>query len=412
MKYGVVVKVSRRSVTFWYQAEGKRFSPLAIRGSNEVPLYFCVENNQILFGQAARDRFYAHDPQSFGDYFEIIKDPSKHFVLHNNPRRVKQLLYYGIEQYLSYFLTSVVYESDSIESHRRTLPLKFIFEPGLDEPERRLVESLFTEAGYRTVSVASSSDLLLESLKTARLIGSEHAVLLLSGIDDTLYVEFYEKHCLMPASSLALPGQGADPRVRILAGMIMDYILIQNPHLDLDAAREASALLHYCTGLLSSTGAIITGDAELTNGDKLWFRVNLKEIDHRLQYYPGDLSVTAAISGIVEKFKIGSEQLMVVLGSGQIRTSYFTSRLLKQYPYVISAEPAHTDNAIQLFFNKHSHTTADERAVPPPRPSPPPPLPPPNGRTVQGTKPPLPQIKPAGERPKSVPPPPLPPTKK
>ncbi len=369
-----------------------------------------MENNQILVGQAARDRFYAHDPQSFGDYFEIIKDPSKHFILHNNPRRVKQLLYYGIEQYLSYFLTSVVYESDSIESHRRAFPLKFIFEPGLDEPERRLVESLFTEAGYRTVSVASSSDLLLETLKASGLIGFEQAALVLCGVDDTLHLELYEKHSATPVSTIALPGQGADPRIRILAGLILDYIITQNPHLDLDATRETSSLLQQCTGLLSEPRAIVTGDAELTNGDKFWFRVNLKDIDQRLQYYPGDLVVTASITDLLQQYKISSEELMVVLGSDQIRTSYFTSRVLKQYPNIIHAESAHADNAIQLFFNKHSQTAVDGGELPPPRPSPPPPPPP--GRTTASTKPPLPQFKSAVDRPKPFVPPPLPPSKK
>jgi hypothetical protein len=156
MSYCVVVKVSRRSVAFWYQSDGKRYSPLLMKGNHVVPLYFHVENNQFDFGAGARDRFFQHDPHAYGDYFELIRDPSQHFTLHNSPKRVKQLLYYGIEQFLSHFLNTVLYKSDAIESYRAAFPLKFIFEPDLAEPERNLVAGLFTEAGYRAVSVLTT----------------------------------------------------------------------------------------------------------------------------------------------------------------------------------------------------------------------------------------------------------------
>jgi hypothetical protein len=123
----VVVKVSRRTVTFWYQTDGQRYSPLLMKGAQEAPLYFYVENNQFDFGARARDRFYQHDPNAFGDYFELIKDPGRHFIMHNSSKRAKQLLYYGIEQYLSHFLNTVLYKSDSIESYRAGFPLEIYF---------------------------------------------------------------------------------------------------------------------------------------------------------------------------------------------------------------------------------------------------------------------------------------------
>jgi len=348
----IVVKVSRRSVAFWYQAEGRRYSPLLMKGVGEVPLYFYVRDNQFEFGAQARDRFYRNDPDAYGDYFTIIGDPSRHFTLHDSPKRVKQLLYYGIEQYLSHFLNTVLYKSDSIEAYRAALPLKFVFGPDLGEPERLLVADMFREAGYRTVSVMGYASPLLEQLRIDGSIHSNSAVLVLSGLGDTLYAELYGTGKDQPAKTLVIPSQGADPRIRILAGMILDYILEQQPYLDLDTSREISALLPYCAGLLKNPSMILTGEAELTTGDKCWFRVNLSKVEDSLQYYSGDLAATTAIGDLLQRSNLGPENVFMLLATEQIQTAYFSQRLLKQYPNVLGVLPAQHDGAMEMIFRK------------------------------------------------------------
>src|ERR1700740_2723936 len=98
MGFCVLVKVSKRLISFWYQTDDHPYAPLILKESNEAPLYFYVNGNDFLFGPAARERFQQHDPNSYGNYFEIIKDPGKHFVIYGNKKPVKQLFYYGVEQ--------------------------------------------------------------------------------------------------------------------------------------------------------------------------------------------------------------------------------------------------------------------------------------------------------------------------
>jgi len=431
MEFCVVVKISRRSVTFWYQTEGRRYSPLALKGSHEVPLYFYVDNNQFNFGLYARERFHNHDPNAFGHYFEIIKDPSRHFILQNSPRRVKQLLYYGIEQYLSHFLNTVLYKSDSIESYRPTFPIKFIFEPDLSEPERNLVEQLFIDAGYRRVSVVSYNDRLLEHLRAIRFIRTDQAALMLTGLDNTLYLDLYPKDSESPVSTLALADQGSDPRIRILAEMILNYINEQNPYLNLDKNLEISALLPYCAVLLAVPRMIATGEAELTSGTKFWFRVNLKTVEERSRYYQDDLVMSTSIGELLQNYSIKPVELVILLCSEQIKTSYFSERLLKQFPMVRNVEPIHADDSIQLIFNTISNISeippilpvisqVEKQSPKLPPPLPPkkqdlpaiaakPPLPVYRAPVTSPAKPPLPEARPAAtERPKTAIPP-LPP---
>ena len=107
MKYCVLIKISKRKVSFWYQSGASPYAPLIIKGANEIPLYFYVNGNDFIFGNAARDRFYSNDDNSFGDYFEIAKDSSKYFTIYGNKKPVKQLLYYGIEQCFSFFINTI-----------------------------------------------------------------------------------------------------------------------------------------------------------------------------------------------------------------------------------------------------------------------------------------------------------------
>ena len=138
MGSGVVVKISRKELHFWYQSEGSPFSPLEMKEGNVVPLYFYINGNDFVMGNFARDRSNMNDPNSYCDYFEIITDPSKYFTIHGDSKPVKQLLYYGIENYLSHFIKTVLYKNDSIESYRQNFCLRFWFDTDIEEKEKKL----------------------------------------------------------------------------------------------------------------------------------------------------------------------------------------------------------------------------------------------------------------------------------
>jgi hypothetical protein len=54
MNFCVLVKISKRMVSFWYQSDGSPYAPLVIKESNEVPLYFYVNGNDFIFGNSAK----------------------------------------------------------------------------------------------------------------------------------------------------------------------------------------------------------------------------------------------------------------------------------------------------------------------------------------------------------------------
>lgn len=350
MKFCVLAKISRRSVSFWYQSDGNAYAPLSIKESNEVPLYFYVNGNDFIFGSAARERFNRHDPNAYGNYFEMIKDPSRHFIIYGNKKPVKQLFYYGIEQYLSHFLNTVLYKVDSIESYRQHFPLRFLFDTDIEDNEKSLIEHLFQEAGYFNLDRVHFNKVLFEVLAQKEVLSTEKAVLLLSGIDDVLYLKLYKDINAEPIGSFKLEGQGADPRVKILADMIVEYIIIQNSYLSIDKDAEIAFLLPFCVGLLEQISPIINGDAELSDGNKYWFKVNSKNLDDRLQYYSNDAMIYTAIDDLLKLAGLAVRDVIILLGTEEISTSYFSNKLLKRYHHVKELKTADINEAMKSVF--------------------------------------------------------------
>jgi len=417
MRFCVLAKISKRMVTFWYQSESNPYAPLTIKESNEIPLYFYVNGNDFIFGSAARERFNRHDPNSYGNYFEIIKDPSKHFTIYGNKKPVKQLFYYGIEQYLSHFLNTVLYKAESIESYRQHFPLRFLFDTDIEDQEKSLIEHLFQEAGYFNLDRVLYNRTLFRVLADKGILPSQKAVLLLSGVDDVLYAKLYKDINAEAIGTFKLEGQGADPRVRILADMIVEYIILQNSYLSIDKDTEIAVLLPFCASLLESTNPIIKGDAELSDGNKYWFKINANNLNDRLQYYSNDSMIYAAIDDLLKSAGAVVENVVILLGTAAISTSYFSGKLLKKYQYVKEVKPADVSDTMKAVFAgisaanyaapaKASVQTKSQAPAPAPVPARPalpipklpPPLPPKNVDSAAApppiSRPRLPEVKP------------------
>ena len=351
-------------VSFWYQSDSNAYAPLSIKESNEIPLYFYVNGNDFIFGSTARERFNRHDPNAYGNYFEIIKDPGKHFTIYGNKKPVKQLFYYGIEQYLSHFLNTVLYKTDSIESYRQHFPMRFLFDTDIEDNEQSLIEHLFQEAGYFNLDRVQYHKTLLDVLVQKGTLPPGKFVLLLSGIDDVLYLKLYKHHQAEAIGSFKLEGQGADPRVRILADMIVEYIVLQNSYLSIDKDTEIAVLLPFCASLLEQSSPIIKGDAELSDGNKYWFKVNEKNLNDRLQYYSNDSMIYTAIDDLLKSGGLVIDDVVILLATEEISTSYFSNKLLKRYHHVKEVKAADIKDTMKSIFAEISSSNYKTKSAP------------------------------------------------
>ncbi len=353
MDFCVLIKISKQKVSFWYQIGSNPYASLIIKDSNEFPLYFYADGADFIFGEyLAIERFNSNDPNAFGNYFEIIKDPSNHFTIAGNKKPVKQLLYHGIEKNLNFFINQVLYKNDSLESYRQNFPIRFWFDSDIEDKEKSLIENLFNEAGYDNVERVDYYSCLFEVLINNNIINNSNAVLILNGINNTLHLELFKNVSEHLCGASKLDGQGADPSVRILSEMIIEDILAQESYLSVNKETEVAALLAYSAVRLENVTPIIKGDAMLTDGKKHYFEVKQRVLNERLLYNSSDAIIYAGINDLLSKYGINNSNLSILLNSKEINTPYMINKFLSKYPIVKGVDQKFINDSLKLVFAK------------------------------------------------------------
>lgn len=335
MNYCVLIHLSRTSISFWYQQQGVPFEPLAKKEGNVVPLYFYVNGNDFVVGKFAQERYLNGDTKSsYGNYFEIVADPSKYFTIFGNQKHVKFLLYYAVEQYLSHFLNSVLYKNESIEEYRNSFPLRFIFSSDIAQKERLLIETIFSESGYDNIETLSFTEFLYSTFINQELIKPLLPVVLLTGIDGNLFIEVFDGKSMNPIDEVIVDEQGADPRIKIMAKMLYENA-ISTTHFALNEKNEIAHLLTYAKEFLDQQSAIPRGDITLSDGTSFYVQIRKKELNDRLTYDSGEEKIFRAIDNLLLSNNISGNNVQFILNGEAVNTSYFIERLKKKYNFVI-----------------------------------------------------------------------------
>ncbi len=354
MSFCVLVHISKNSISFWYQQQGAPFGPLAIKDGNNMPLYFYATENDFILGSAARERFLnGNRVNAFGNYFDIIANPANYFTVYGNKKHVKFLIYYAVEQYLSHFLTTVLYKNELIEGYRHNFPLRFIFSNDVAQKEKLLVASIFIESGYNNVEILSHTQFLFNVLTFENLINPEIPSILLTGLNGDLFIELYSNVFINPISHVIVEEQGSDPRIKYMAKMIYDDAM-STTRLNLDLKKELSHLLPCAKEFLLQDSAIPKGYITLSDGTNCWVKLKRKDLDQILVYDEGISKINKAIEKILSDNAVQSNKVQLILNGDSVNTEYFIDKLKEKYGNVIGA-PAKTQNEVlKLLFKNIS----------------------------------------------------------
>lgn len=356
MSYCVLVNISKSAISFWYQQQGSSFQPLSQKDGNVLPLYFYANGNEFVLGSIARERFLNGEQVcAFGNYFDIITNPSSYFTVYGNQKHVKFLMYYAVEQYLSHFLNTVLYKNESIEGYRYNFPLRFTYSNDIAEKERILVESIFKESGYDNVESISYSCFMFQYLIKINFINPKQPIILLTGIDGNLFVELYSKSFINPINHAIVEDQGADPRIKIMAKMIFDDAMA-SARLCLNEKKELIHLLPYAKEFLAQTSAIPKGDITLSDGTTCWVKIKRKDLDDQLVYYSGEEKIFKSIEKLLTDNSIQANTVQFLLNGDAVNTEYFVNRLKKKYSIVLTTPLTIQNETLKLIFKNISDT--------------------------------------------------------
>lgn len=332
MKSCVLVKISKQTLSFWYQIEGEAYASLSFKEGNEVPLCFYVNGNDFNVGSLAKERCLVNDPSSYNNYFESVKDPSKYFILLGDSKPYKQLLYYGIENYLSHFVKTILYKNESIEAYRLNFCLRFWFDDDIENPEKILVINLFKEAGYENVDSINIDNHL--KFQISSLSNSGKARIYLSAISNDLFIKLYNSDYRL-LSQFKLEDSGSDPRAKILAKLILEDIKEANPFISINEEVEIGFIIKHSTGLLSSLSPLMRNEIELTTGVKADYKILLSHMNDRLTYSRGiEDKVIPKLESLLLENNLINSSIDIFLVGNELNTNYFKEKLTKKFPNV------------------------------------------------------------------------------
>ncbi|MEN9445650.1 MAG: hypothetical protein RL728_162 [Bacteroidota bacterium] len=376
MNYCVLIKISKQKLAFWYQLEGGAYTPLSINGPNKMPLCFYVNGNEFKIGEFAKERFLVNDKNAYCDYFELVRDPAKQFILHGDSKPIKQLLYYGVENYLSHFIKTILYKNESIEAFRTNFCLRFWFDDDIESQEKILVENLFSEAGYENVAEINSNLFLNDEISLE--IKSTRSRLCLSAISNDLYVKLYKSPDFSVVGQIKLEQLGSDPRAKILAKLILEDIKEANPHIYIEEEKEIAFIINHCAQLLSSLSPIMRNELELSTGVRTDYKIRLAHLEDRLMYNRGvEDKVIPQLESILSANGMSSSSVDIILNGDELNTNYFKDRLNKKFSNVFGVGSLIESKLLKLIFSdissnvyklnpniKLGHIEKEEKAVP------------------------------------------------
>lgn len=331
MKYCVIAKITRHTIEFRYQIDNDSVEILALRDSEQViPLAFCLNGSELLMGKYALERVACGDPYAYTDYFELIKDSTKVFKYANEDRPIKQILYLGVERYLSFFLREKLLASDgSISSNRPDFPLRFCFSQDITGNERRFVIEQFNAAGYRNVAEIELEKTLFHIVTN----NSNRDKLLLTGLNGDLIMSYFNSQTCKSELTKTLSGLGSDPRYKKCIDIIIDYIKSDNPFFDVDIESNMPALMDEARKILQSDQTVMQGNVFFNDGSSYDYEISRLELRQQLSQCDNNQLFLSEVEYLINTQGI-SNHLLDVIMEESVNTDYFIDKIRNKFPNV------------------------------------------------------------------------------
>ena len=375
MSFCWIVKITRKSIRIHYRIGNGDVEVLTNEGSAEIPLAFCLNGGELLMNRFASEQARLGSGYAFCDYFELIKNPYLNFRFAGEVKPIKQLLYYGLDAQFSNFLREKVFDSNTIESQRGTLPLRFLFADDISNEERQFVIDLFRVQEYKNVAEIQ----ITEQLFSALMPGYTGSILTLSGIDGDLYADYYADAHSRPAHSKRMSGLGKDLRLSVCTDLMLEYIneRYYNPFPskeDVEDLLLKEAIQKYS----NDGGPMLWGSIIGPDGETYEYELKRKDIEHKLNSLQGSNSIVTEVLYFLKGIGADTQNMAVVL-LDDVNSDYFKSMLQPTFKSLVAPSEYYFKPVWEEVFRSVDFSMPAQLEYTKPQPPAPPPPP---GRPV------------------------------
>jgi len=323
MNFDIVIYISRNSLSFYFSQNKGEYKVYEFENEPLIPLYFYSEESKFNIGYSAKLKFQRSFPKTYFDYFNLIKDTDSSFKFFNKEKKHKDLLLLGIEYLINHFLRDILMSSDNIADIREKINLNLVFASDIMQNEINFVGELFIAAKYKNLKLIYYNYLLLNFLDKYRRIGAYKddqgkigaykGYLLIDGLDNNLYIDFYnELSSKTPKFNKIGEDLANDPKIKIIAKMLFDLAVLKSGSL-VKEKDEISRLLPLAKKYSNTTKSEPLIIVELSDGSIEKVRLKMKKVKEVLSYEANFTKDFDVVKECEQKAKVATLDLLIVI---------------------------------------------------------------------------------------------------
>jgi len=323
MNYNIIIYISRNNLSFYFSQNKSSYKIYEFENESLIPLCFYSEGSQFDIGHSAKLKIQGNYPKTYDDYFNLIKDTGSSFEFFNKEKKYKDLLVVGIEYLMNRFLEEIEITSDRVADIREKINLSLVFASDIKQHEINFVGELFKGAGYKNLKLIYYNYLLLNYLDKFRRIGAYKddqgkigafkGYLLIDGLDNNLYIDFYnELSSKTPKFKKTGEDLANDPKDKIIAKILFDLAVIKSGS-KVKEKSELIRLLPLAKKYSSSSKSEPLITVELSDGSVEKVRLKMKKVKEILSYESNFTKDFDTVKECEQKSKVTNIDLLVVV---------------------------------------------------------------------------------------------------
>ncbi|SRX56214.1 hypothetical protein [Aequorivita sp. CIP111184] len=322
MNFDIAIYISRNNLSFYFSQNKGEYKIYEFENEPVIPLYFYCEESDFKIGHSAKLKFERSFTKTYFDYFKLIKDIDSSFKFYSKEKKYKDLLLLGIEYLINNFLKEVLMSSNNVADIREKINLNLVFASDIMQNEINFVGDLFIAANYKNLKLIYLNYLLINYLDKYRRIGAYKDIqgkigaykgyLLIDGLDNNLYIDFYnELSSKTPKFNKIGKDLANDPKNRIIAKILFDLAVLKSGSL-VNEKNELIRLLPLAKKYSNTTKSEPLITVELSDGSIEKVRLKMKKVKEVLSYEANFTKDFDLVKECEQNAKVANLDLLVV----------------------------------------------------------------------------------------------------
>lgn len=328
MRYCVVIKMSKRRITFLYARDDNKNGLVPFDGNKtDIPFAILRSNDGLEIGDVAVKAAQTGSADAYVDVFEDVKRPGE-FVVGGEKFSFGKLPLLAIERQLrDHLSTLLLMQSTTFDKAKDTIPVGFIFDDCLTDDEQMFILNLFANNGYANVGKIDYNAFLLGRVM------NHPKVMIISGDGRDLSCKLYDRESAEVLAHEVMPGMGADPRVEVAAEIIWKQVLTSG---ELKRDKVMPVLREEAQRFLDRKTPEYEGTIQIEGLSREYF-IRRKAVENGMAMADNS-RLLPGIMNFIDKAKVQKNECSMILAHSLASNVYFTNTLSNTFPEMIPVD--------------------------------------------------------------------------